>query len=368
MKYKILIFADFPSPYRVEVFKGLSKHYDILVVFDKMSDQNRNAAWFCVNTGLNSISLLNEKDRHIFYQELKEIKKYDLVIAYDYHIKNAMILEFTCIIKNVPYIMNCDGAFIRKNPIKNLIKKILIKNATAFFAGSQNAIEYFKYFGAPTNKIYRHYFTSLHETDILTEPILEAESDKEKDLLKLPKKKMILSIGQFIYRKGFDVLLNAWDDYLDSNYTLVIIGGGEENINYNSYITKKEFKNIYIIDYKSKEELKHYYKASNLFVLPTREDVWGLVINEAMAFGLPIVSTNMCLGALELIENDENGFIVPCDDSLALKEAMIKALSLNKTKVGNINLNIIKHYTYENVICSHVNTINKLLYEGTKNA
>ena len=56
MKVKILAFADFPSPYRVEVFKGLAKEYDMLVVFDKMSDQNRNAAWFCKDTGLNSIS------------------------------------------------------------------------------------------------------------------------------------------------------------------------------------------------------------------------------------------------------------------------------------------------------------------------
>ena len=60
MRVKILAFADFPSPYRVEVFKGLAKEYDMLVIFDKMSDQNRNAAWFCKDTGLNSISLLFE--------------------------------------------------------------------------------------------------------------------------------------------------------------------------------------------------------------------------------------------------------------------------------------------------------------------
>ena len=74
MKVKILAFADFPSPYSVEVFKGLAKDYDMLVVFDKMSDQNRNAAWFCKNTGLNSISLLEEAGRMQFEKELKQIK------------------------------------------------------------------------------------------------------------------------------------------------------------------------------------------------------------------------------------------------------------------------------------------------------
>lgn len=74
MRVKILAFADFPSPYRVEVFKGLAKEYDLFVVFDKMSDQNRNAAWFCKDTGLNSISLLEESGRVQFEKELKKIK------------------------------------------------------------------------------------------------------------------------------------------------------------------------------------------------------------------------------------------------------------------------------------------------------
>ena len=104
MRVKILAFADFPSPYRVEVFKGLAKEYDLFVVFDKMSDQNRNAAWFCKDTGLNSISLLEESGRVQFEKELKKIKKYDLVLAYDYHIKNAIKLELACIKNRVPYL------------------------------------------------------------------------------------------------------------------------------------------------------------------------------------------------------------------------------------------------------------------------
>ena len=115
MKVKVLAFADFPSPYRVEVFKGLAKKYEIFAVFDKMSDQNRNAEWFCKDTGLNSISLLEEAGRVQFEKEVKEIKKYDLVLAYDYHIRNAIKLELACIRNKVPYIMNLDGAFIRKN-------------------------------------------------------------------------------------------------------------------------------------------------------------------------------------------------------------------------------------------------------------
>ena len=361
MKVKILAFADFPSPYRVEVFKGLAKEYDMLVVFDKMSDQNRNAAWFCKNTGLNSISLLEEAGRMQFEKELKQIKKYDLVLAYDYHIKNAIRLEIDCIKNKVPYIMNLDGAFIRKNFIKNIIKRYLVTHAAGYFASGNLAAEYFKYFGADENKIYYHPFTSLHADEVLKEPLSETEKTRYKKKLGVDKSKMVLTIGQFIHRKGFDVLLEAWNKELDESCSLVIVGGGEEENQYRQYIADHNLENVQLVGFKQKEEIFEYYKAADLFVLPTREDIWGLVINEAMACGLPVISTNMCLGAVELIENGINGYIVPVNNSNELTEAMKKLLCVDSSVIGIVNLQKITNYTYENVIKSHIQAINELV-------
>ena len=361
MKVKILAFADFPSPYRVEVFKGLAKEYDMLVVFDKMSDQNRNAAWFCKNTGLNSISLLEEAGRMQFEKELKQIKKYDLVLAYDYHIKNAIRLEIDCIKNKVPYIMNLDGAFIRKNFIKNIIKKYLVTHAAGYFASGNHAAEYFKYFGADENKIYYHPFTSLHADEVLKEPLSETEKTRYKKKLGVDKSKMVLTIGQFIHRKGFDVLLEAWNKELNESCSLVIVGGGEEENQYRQYIADHNLKNVQLVGFKQKEEIFEYYKAADLFVLPTREDIWGLVINEAMACGLPVISTNMCLGAVELIENGINGYIVPVNNSNELAEAIKKLLCVDSSVIGMVNLQKITNYTYENVIKSHIQAINELV-------
>lgn len=365
MRVKILAFADFPSPYRVEVFKGLAKEYDLFVVFDKMSDQNRNAAWFCKDTGLNSISLLEESGRVQFEKELKKIKKYNLVLAYDYHIKNAIKLELACIKNRVPYIMNLDGAFIRKNFLKNLIKRYLVTHASGYFASGSHAAEYFKYFGADESKIYYHPFTSLHEDEILKKPLSKNEKDTYKGKLELGSKKVVLTIGQFIHRKGFDVLLEAWTQELDENYTLVIVGGGEEENQYKEYISKHNLKNVHLVGFKQKNEIFEYYKAADLFVLPTREDIWGLVINEAMAFGLPVVSTDMCLGAVELIENGVNGYIVPVNDSKELAEAMKKLLKANGEVIGENNIKKISNYTYENVIESHIKAIESVCKNNT---
>ena len=171
---------------------------------------------------------------------------------------------------------------------------------------------------------------------------------------------MVLTIGQFIHRKGFDVLLEAWTQELDENYTLVIVGGGEEENQYKEYISKHNLKNVHLVGFKQKKEIFEYYKAADLFVLPTREDIWGLVINEAMAFGLPVIATDMCLGAVELIENGVNGYIVPVNNCVKLAEAMKKILLTDETMMSQNNLKKISTYTYENVIESHIKAITEI--------
>lgn len=356
---KILAFADFPSPYRVEVFKGLNQEYELFVVFDKMSDQNRSSEWFCKDTGLNSISLLTNEGQNKYNATLKNLREFDLVLAYDYHIKNAIKLQIQCMLQKVPYIMNLDGAFIRKNILKNAIKRVLIKGASGYFASGSHAVEYFKFFGAKQEKIFVHPFTSLHKEDILNKSITDEEKKYFRHELDLADKKTVLTIGQFIPRKGFDILIKAWSKNLDANAQLIIVGGGDDEGYYKTLIRENGCKNIILVGYKSKTELFKYYKAADVFVLPTREDIWGLVINEAMACGLPVISSDMCLGALELLDFE---CIVPVDDVNSLKEKMelfIENKALRE-KQGNRNLQHIRQYTYENVIQSHIDAISTI--------
>ena len=89
-------------------------------------------------------------------------------------------------------------------------------------------------------------------------------------------------------------------------------------------------------------------------VLPTREDIWGLVINEAMAQGLPVVTTNRCLAGLTLVENGENGYIVPVEDIEATKTAIEKVFEGdNASEFGKKSLEEIKNYTIERMAIEH---------------
>jgi glycosyltransferase involved in cell wall biosynthesis len=114
--------------------------------------------------------------------------------------------------------------------------------------------------------------------------------------------------------------------------------------------------NVVFIGHKSKEELRGYYRAADVFVLMTRGDAWGLVVNEAMSCGLPVITTDKCVAGHELVENDVNGFLIDseswrkCADSLKMlfeNDDMCKKMGLNSLKK-------IRLYTIEEMVLVHL--------------
>ncbi len=365
---KILIISSFPAPYRVDVFKGLKKDFDIKVFFVTDSDQNRNKSYFSGKDQIDYGVLSVPDDMTRFKHEIKNLKTYDLLIAYDWYLKESLKAEWKCIRQGIPYIINCDGAFFDKrisfnNCIKTLVKRLFITHAALCFASGNAATEYFEHYGAKREKIRMHHFSSLHEKSIIQSVIPTEEKKSIRKNLGLSNKKMVLSVGQFIYRKGYDLLLEAWR-VCDKKYQLVLIGGGKLRAEYKKKIEQEKYENVFLIDYLPVGKVFQYYQAADLFVLPTREDIWGLVVNEALAFGLPVISTERCNAAIELIKNDVNGSIVPTEDPVALSDSIIRFMEKTDKEISegaSYALQVIKHYTIENVIKTHIKDIHTII-------
>ena len=92
-----------------------------------------------------------------------------------------------------------------------------------------------------------------------------------------------------------------------------------------------------------------------MFVLPTREDIWGLVINEAMANGLPVITTDHCVAGIELIKDYQNGFLVPINDVQALRDRIAESITDDAMlqKLSENSLQVIQEYTIENMAKQH---------------
>ena len=81
-----------------------------------------------------------------------------------------------------------------------------------------------------------------------------------------------------------------------------------------------------------------------------------MVIQEAMACGLPVISTDKCAAALELIKHGENGYIIPCEDVCLLEEYIQVIISSENIarKFGAKSLEIIKSFTIEKMVEGHL--------------
>lgn len=169
---------------------------------------------------------------------------------------------------------------------------------------------------------------------------------------------VFLAIGQFIPRKGFDLLLQEACNFRECMFLFV---GGKPTEEYMSIVEDNKLDNVKFYPFVVREEVAEFYSLADCFVLPTREDVWGLVVNEALAHGLPVITTDKCIAGTEMIKNGFNGFIVNSDRPDELSRAMCDILET--TAKGNDIYSywafmVAKQFTIEKMCESHVAILN----------
>ena len=139
------------------------------------------------------------------------------------------------------------------------------------------------------------------------------------------------------------------------------IVGGTPGETYIELKNNLGLENVHFVDFMQKDELIKWYRAADLFVLPTREDIWGLVINEAMAQGLPIITTKKCIAGLELVD-EENGKLVNVDSAEEISESVKMILNNDslKNKMATGSIEKINKYTFENMARVHFKFLSEI--------
>lgn len=150
--------------------------------------------------------------------------------------------------------------------------------------------------------------------------------------------KTVLAVGRLVHTKGFDILLNAWAIVQQHapDWKLMIVGEGEERpalealrdrLGLGDSVT---LPGIY-------PDITQAYEQASIFCLSSRYEGFGLVLIEAMAFGLPIVSTACETGPRELLEDGRDAVMVGVGDHLALANALVQLIS-NRSEVDRLGL------------------------------
>ena len=357
---KVLFLTNYPSPYRVFFFDALGELMDVTVLFaDRVEKKkHRSADWFVSGEGKCHVVQLGGRiaslrGRDLCTDVIDWLKKpWDEIVLCGYSSPTVMLAMLYLRRKKIPFWLEVDGGVIRQDSfLQYRFKRMLVGSAAGWLSTGKATTDYLVHYGAKREKVREYPFSSLWEADILKEPVRRERKQELRRELGIENGRVILSVGQFIHRKGFDVLMKAAARL--NHDAQVYIVGGEPTEEYLGLCRDLGLSNIHFEGFKNKETLSKYYQAADLFVLPTREDIWGLVVNEAMAFGLPVITTDRCVAGLELVENGVSGYIVPVGDADALAEKMNEALSGNCEAMGAAALEKVRPYTIENMARVH---------------
>ncbi len=137
----------------------------------------------------------------------------------------------------------------------------------------------------------------------------------------------LLYVGQFVHRKGGDLLLTALRTLSDLDWTLTLIGDGPEKDAWAALAQETGIAGrVEFLPVMKNAEAMERVVESDLFVLPTRFDGWGVVVNEALMRGVPVVTSDRC-GAADLLQDPERGEIFASGSAPDLARALRRRIA-----------------------------------------
>lgn len=352
---EILIITSILSPYRVAWFDELAKTCDVTVVYARETAKDIRTEWLskaaerCVVEKLDSWTPLPGVGPR-FFDRIRD-PRFSAVILDGYSPATNVIAGLYMRVRRRRFYINIDGPSIkpRGRVMQRMVKQLLFAAPTRFLCSSIAARDYLLSLGASPDRTFIHPFTSLRAEDILESPLTQADKSGNRSALGLTAERVVLAVGRFVPVKRFDILIRAWES-MPSEYLLCIVGDGPEKENYQAEIARLKLGNVVLVPFQDAADLRRYYQAADVFVLPSAGDVWGLVINEAMANGLPVISTQQCIAATELV-TAANGYVFDHIDEHVLVSKLMTMLGDQQTldRMGAASLEIIKPYTIENM-------------------
>jgi len=208
------------------------------------------------------------------------------------------------------------------DPVRMWIRKFTSKSVDAFISNSIEGTRYFgDTMGIPKERVFRTLYL-VPDIKALTEcndfPAVINEGQRPR----------FLYAGQLIPRKGIKYLLTAWSKLQDLSPrpgSLWIVGDGVQKDELIKQAHTLGLRDVHFVGRVEYASLGFWYQACDVFVFPTLEDIWGMVVPEAMAFGKSILCSQYA-GAAELVRHGENGFIFDPRNPDEIAQSMLELI------------------------------------------
>lgn len=312
---RVLYLTNMHNPYRDEFFEQLGRECDLTVLFEQRTDAERDSSWFGgegEQRSYNEVFLPQEERGPVSRTMLNMIGGGCLVVVGCYNSRRQMAVIEWMRARRVPYIVNLDGPlFDSGGSSKRRVRRHVLKGASAYLVAGRTSVGSVRRELGASSRVAPYAFTSLTKQRLVECASTQCERDEN----------LILCVGQFLPYKGIDVLLDAFAGLRRSELRLRIVGSGKRDAELKEAVKARGLEpSVETVSFLLPDELVWEYARAGLLVLPSRQECWGLVVNEAAACGCPVVSTWGAGAGIEFLSHDYPQFLAEPDsaESLAL--------------------------------------------------
>ena len=357
---KIAILFTNYGPYhlsRVQAFQNLYESEEVEVIGLEISRNGIDYQWK-TNLDYSNFNIYSILD-HLKLDEVNKtvtvLKTFDLLFSINadliviagYARLSMLLALFWSLWQRKPAILLSDSKEDDELRIwwKEIIKRWLIdKYSSALVAGDIHK-KYLIKLGFPENAIFTGY-------DVVDNRVFHPDTIKH-----LPhplNKPFFLAINRFVKKKNLPLLLSAYASYQqlqgDSAWHLVLCGDGDLRLQLENQIDQYKLKSfVHLPGFLQQEELLPYFAHAQCFIHASTTEQWGLVVNEAMAAGLPVLVSNRCGCFEDLVIEGVNGFGFDPENQDQLTNLMLKISSgdIDLEAMRNASLQQIQNFTPE---------------------
>ncbi|MFM7016001.1 MAG: glycosyltransferase family 4 protein [Bacteroidota bacterium] len=349
---KVVLITNIPNPYRVPLFNELNsqlkkENIHLKIIFAtktykrrlfQLDEKEFNFDYSYLNNEAITIGG-NAENAYFSYKGLKRVLKIeqpDLIIVSGFSSATLKVFSFSLFHKT-PYLI-WNGSIEKKGRKDSIIRtfqrKLLTRFAKGFIAYGTKAKSYLVGLGAHPSKV----FIAINTVDT---SFYDIETSKLRATTYNDGVHHFIYLGYLVPRKNVGLLIDI--AYLlkqqRSDFCIDIIGDGESKAKLESKVQELNLcDQIKFHGFKQKNELPIYFANTEALLFQTDFDIWGLVLNEAMAAGLPCLSSIHAGASTDLIEDRINGFIVDYEN----KEQVVEKINFiieNPKKAEELGVN-----------------------------
>lgn len=316
---KVALLVNIVAPYRLPIYKALGKEFD-LTIYVAGEESNRKK-WIESEAQLTRIGV---RVRHPFGftlnrrvgspNQVKDLRylhitpgyllnllqdRPDAIVTNELGIRTMLALLYGKLFCKPVWVWWGGTLHTERSRgiLKRLVRRFLAVNIKNWISYGKSSTEYLSSIGVPTKHV-------LQIQNSVDESLFNISSDPLCDTRPRP---LLLYVGQMIGRKGVSYLLEGLARIQSRGYhfSLLLVGDGPEK---NDLIRKSkelDLKSVNFLQSQAPEDMPSIYRSADCLIFPTLEDVWGLVVNEALWSGLPVFSSKFAGCSDEIVPKSQ---------------------------------------------------------------